>query len=70
MAELNRVDAPMSPFAEARAWIDKWEKQYPDTHYFAIIVNVPDGFEFAITGESNVSEAAGIFFRAAQLAAE
>ena len=37
---------------------------------FAMIVREPDGFEYSITGETILTEAAGIFFRAAQLAAE
>jgi hypothetical protein len=67
--QLRRVGV-LSPFDEARAEIARWEKEYPDTLYFAMVVNTPRGFEYTVTGENTVSEAAGIFFRAAQLAAE
>jgi len=66
---LRRVGV-LSPFDEARAEIDRWEKEYPDAIYFAMIVNAPDGFEYTVTGENSVSEAVGIFTRAAALAAE
>ena len=60
----------ISPFDEARAEITRWEKEYPDALYFAMIVNSPDGFEYTVTGQHTVSEVAGLFFRAAQLVAE
>lgn len=60
----------ISPFDEARGWIDRWEKEHPDAIALALIVNVPDGFEYTVTGQHTVSEVAGLFFRAAQLVAE
>lgn len=60
----------LSPFDDARQWIDRWEKEHPDAHYIALLVNTPEMFEYSITGETTQTEAAGIFFRAAQLAAE
>ena len=71
MAELQHVDAPLSPFAEARAWIDKWEKEQPDTERVYLIADVPDGFVYSVTGSGLKStDVAGMFFAAAQLAAE
>ncbi|MCR4302129.1 MAG: hypothetical protein NUV51_11000 [Sulfuricaulis sp.] len=60
----------LSPFDDARQWVDRWEKECPDAIYIALLVNTPGGFEYAITGQTTQTEAAGIFFRAAQLAAE
>ena len=66
---LRRVGV-LSPFDEARAGVARWEKEYPDAIYLALIVNAPEGFEYTVTGQTTVSEVAGIFFRAAQLVAE
>ena len=66
---LRRVGV-LSAFDEARAEIARWEKEYPNAIYVAMIVNTPDGFEYTVTNEATVSEVAGIFFRAAQLVAE
>lgn len=66
---LRRIGV-LSPFDEARAEITRWEKEYPDAIRLALIVNMQDGFEYTVTGEASVSEAAGLFFRAAQLVAE
>ena len=60
----------LSPFDEARAEVTRWEKEYPDMLNIALIANTPEGFEYTITGQTTVSEAAGLFFRAAQLVAE
>ena len=60
----------LSPFDEARAEITRWEKEYPDAINIALIVNTPDGFEYTVTGQTTISEVAGLFFRAAQLVAE
>ena len=67
--ELRRVGV-LSPFDEARAEIARWEKEYPDAFQIALIIRSGDGFEYSITGETTTTEAAGVFFRAAQLAAE
>lgn len=67
---LTRIDAPLSPFDEARAEITRWEKKYPDGIFLALVMVVSDGFEYTLTGERTTTEAAGVFFRAAQLAAE
>lgn len=71
MTELQRVDAPLSPFTEARAWIDKWEKEHPDLERVYLIADLPDGFVYSVTGGGLKStDVAGMFFAAAQLAAE
>ena len=71
--ELRRIGV-LSPYDEARATLTRWEKEYPETTHLALIVHDLDGFEFLVTGGDthpmNVSEIAGIFYRAAQLAAE
>jgi len=71
--ELRRIGV-LSPYDEARATLVRWEKEYPETTHIALIVHDPDEFEFLVTGGEtypmNVSEIAGIFYRAAQLAAE
>ena len=66
---LRRIGVPTA-FDEARAEIARWEAEYPNALQIAMIVREPDGFEYSITGETILTEAAGIFFRAAQLAAE
>lgn len=60
----------LSPFDEARALIDRWERDNPDAFRLALVMVVPDGFEYQFTGELTPSEAVGLFFRCAQLAAE
>lgn len=70
MTELRRIDAPVSCFEEARETLARWEKCNPDAVRLALILVVPDGFEYDITGETMVSDAAGLFFRCAQLACE
>lgn len=64
------VPEPLSSFEEARKELVRWEKEYPDMLYIALVAYTPDGFEYTITGERTVSEAVGLFYRAAHLAAE
>lgn len=69
--ELRHVDAPLSPFVEARAWIDKWEKEYPDTERVYLVIDRPGDIVTTVTGsEIKASDAAGMFFAAVQLALE
>ena len=70
MTELRRIDAPVSCFAEARDTLSRWEKHNPDAVRIALVIVVPDGFEYDFTGELTDSEAVGLFFRCAQLASE
>ena len=71
--ELRRIGV-LTPFEEARATLDRWEKEFPDVEHVAIIVHDPEGFEYLVTGSAehpvSISEIVGIFYRAAQLAAE
>ena len=61
----------LSPFDEARAEVMRWEKEYPDAVFVALVVLSPDnGFEYTLTGQRTITEAVGIFTRAAHLAAE
>lgn len=69
LVALRRIGV-LSPFDEARAEITRWEKEYPDVCYVALIVNTPEMFEYTITGDRTVTEAVGLFYRAAHLAAE
>jgi hypothetical protein len=71
--ELRRIGV-MTPFDEARATLARWEKEYPETTHIALIVHDPESFEYQVTGAEHypmsISEIAGIFYRAAQLAAD
>jgi len=71
MTELSRIDAPLSPFAEARAWLDKWENEYPATERLFLVVDGPGDIITTVTGGPiRSSDAAGVFFAAAQSALE
>lgn len=68
-AELRRLDV-LSPFNEARATIAQWEKDHPTARRISLIMQDGDDFGYSITGKLTTTEAVGIFFRAAHLAAE
>lgn len=68
-AELRRIGV-LSPFDEARATITQWEKDCPAARRISLIMQDGGDFAYSITGKLTTTEAVGIFFRAAHLAAE
>ncbi len=70
MSELRRIGAPLSPFAEARAQIDAWERDYPQTERIVLILDA-DELVVTVTGPGIKGHvAAGLCFTAAQAVLE
>lgn len=66
MTELKIVDAPMTPFDEARAQIDAWEKSDPNAGHIALVLDGEDDILVTVTGAATkASDQAGLLFAAA-----
>lgn len=71
MAELRVIDAPMTPFDEARAQIAEWEKAYPTAEHVVLVLDAPEEMLVTITGEpTKLGYAVGLCTLAAQVLVE
>lgn len=70
MAGLQRVDAPMSPFDEARLQLIAWQKEYPEAAHVLMVLDSPGEMTTFYSGGMRSTDVAGLFFAAAHMELE